>query len=113
MQLSNAWYNRIKWIITIGLPAVGAFYFGLAQLWDFPRISGVNGTINLIITFLGLLIGYSTKQYNKTENQPDGDLIVVESDGEKHLGLAVNTSVEAMQAKDTVTLTVVNKTSGK
>jgi hypothetical protein len=108
LKLSNVWYDRIKWIITIGLPAVGALYFALAQAWDFERIPGVNGTINAIIVFLGVLINYSTKQYNKTENQPDGDLIIAEDpqDGSKYMKLGVNTSLEDLVSKDKVHLEV-------
>lgn len=111
MKLSNKVYNAVKYIITIFLPAVGALYFALAQVWDFHRIVGVNGTINALITFGGLLIGYSTRKYNQTTGAPDGDLIVQEVDGEKYLGLGVNQSIEAMTAKDQVTLNVVDKTA--
>jgi hypothetical protein len=117
-MLTNKAYNVVKYLITIFLPAVGALYFALAQVWDFNRISGVNGTINAVITFGGLLIGYSTRQYKKTAEAqagaPDGDLVVTADpvDGHKYLGLVVNhDSVEAMTTKDQVTLNVVDKTS--
>lgn len=111
MTLSNKAYNATKWTITVFLPAVGALYFALAQIWDFQRIVGVNATINAIITFGGLLIGYSTKKYNRTVGAPDGDLIITEVDGEKFPALGVNSSLEEMSAKDVVTLTVVDKTA--
>lgn len=113
MQLSNKQYNFIKWLITIFLPAVGALYFALAQAWDLHQYTGINGTINAIIAFLGLLIGYSTRQYNKTEQSTDtdGQIIVGEVDGEKHLGLAVNSaSIDSMADKTIVKFEVVNKT---
>lgn len=115
MQLNNKAYNAIKWAITVFLPAIGAFYFALSQVWHFPQITGVNGTINAIITFGGLLIGYSTKQYNKTgQGAPDGDLIVQADpvDGAKYLGLSVTQSaLDAMTDKTTVTLNVVDKSA--
>lgn len=107
--LSNKLYDAIKWLITIGLPAVGALYFMLAEAWDFNNSRGVNGTINAIIAFLGLLIGYSGRQYRKGEGAPDGDLIVTNADGEKYLALGVNKSIEAMTSKDCVRLNVVEK----
>lgn len=115
-MLTNKTYKVIKYVITIFLPAVGALYFALAQVWDFDRIPGVNGTINAIIAFGGLLIGYSTRQYNKTgPGAPDGDLIVHADpdDGTKHLTLAVNSedSVEVMSNKEQVILNVVDKTA--
>jgi hypothetical protein len=112
-MLTNKLYNGIKYTITIFLPAVGALYFLLAQTWNFNRVPGVNGTINALITFGGLLIGYSTRQYNKNGAGTDGDLIAQmdPNDGTKYLGLAVNgDSVDAVLAKDKVTLQVVDKT---
>lgn len=112
MTLNNKTYNILKWITMIFLPAVGAFYFAIAQIWDLPGSLGVNGTINALVTFLGLLIGHSTAQYNKTAGAPDGDLIVSADpvSGETYLGLGVNNSVEEMTNKDQVKLNVVDKT---
>jgi hypothetical protein len=112
VTLSNKAYNFIKYLITIFLPAVGAFYFALAQIWDFPRLPGVNGTINAAIAFLGLLIGYSSKQYKKSgESDPtSGDLVVAEDPetGEKGLGLAINRDAfENLGDATKVTLNVV------
>lgn len=107
--LSNKTYDILKWLATIGLPAVGAFYFALAQIWGFSNSMGVNGTINATIAFLGLLLGYSGRQYRKHEGAPDGDLFVMEEGGEKHLALGVNKSIEAMTSKDCVRLNVVEK----
>jgi hypothetical protein len=110
MKLTNKIYNLVKYFTTIFLPAVGALYYGLAQIWGFQNPEDVNGTINLIIVFLGVLIGISSRQYKKaTHDGYDGDLIVSEVDGEKYLGLGVNESVEAMQSKDEVRLRVIEK----
>lgn len=111
MRLGNKTYNTVKWFITIFLPGAGAFYFALAAIWHLPEPNGVNGTINAVIAFGGVLIGLSTRQYNKTEGAPDGDLIVNEVDGETYLGLGVNTSIDAMTSKDTVKLNVVDNST--
>lgn len=117
MKLSNRVYNAAKWVVTIALPAAGALYIGLAQVWDFQNSVAVVGTINSIAAFLGVLIGYSSKQYAKseavkaeTEAAPDGDLIVNEVDGEKYTALGVNGSLDALLSKDAVRLTVVDNT---
>ena len=68
MILPNKVYDVLKWITMIVLPAIGACYFGLAKIWGFPYGEEIVGTIAVICTFLGTLIGISTKQYNK-----DGD----------------------------------------
>lgn len=111
MLITNKLYNFLKWFTTIFLPAVGALYFGLAQIWDFDRIVGVNGTINAIITFLGILLNISSRKYSKVVNTPDGDLIINEVDGEKFPMLGVNGSLEAMTSKRKVILQVVDQTN--
>ncbi len=107
--MSNKVYNFFKWFITIFLPAAGALYYAIVEIFDIPRLVGMNGLINAVIAFLGIVLGISTAQYNKTANAPDGDLIVAEDeDGGKYLGLGVNTSVEAMTSKSQVKLNVVD-----
>lgn len=67
MKLSNTWYDRLKWVVLVLLPAVGALYFSLAGWWGFPKVEEVVGTLAVVATFLGSLIGVSTLQYNKTQ----------------------------------------------
>lgn len=63
--MSNKVYDILKWIALIFIPAIGALYFGLAQIWGFPYGEEIVGTLTLIDTFLGALLGISTAQYNK------------------------------------------------
>lgn len=65
MKLSNKVYDVLKWVALILLPAVGALYFGLSQIWGFPYGEEIVGTISIIDTFLGALLGISTANYNK------------------------------------------------
>lgn len=65
--MSNRVYDILKWIALIFIPAIGALYFGLAQIWGFPYGEEIVGTLTLIDTFLGALLGISTAQYNKGE----------------------------------------------
>ena len=60
-------YDVLKWIALVFLPAVGALYFGLSQIWNLPYGEQIVGTITLIDTFLGALIGISNINYNKKE----------------------------------------------
>ena len=64
-MLSNKVYDVLKWIALILIPAIGALYFGLAQIWGFPYGEEIVGTLTLIDTFLGALLGISTAQYRK------------------------------------------------
>ena len=65
--LTNKTYDVLKWVALILLPAMGALYFGLAGIWNFPYGEQVVGTITVIDTFIGAILGISTVQYNKKE----------------------------------------------
>jgi len=60
-------YDILKWIALVFLPALGALYFGLSQVWGLPYGEEIVGTITLIVTFLGALIGISNINYNKNK----------------------------------------------
>lgn len=47
------------------LPALGTLYFALAGIWEFPYGEEIVGTITALDTFLGVLLGISTAQYNR------------------------------------------------
>ena len=66
-MLSNKAYDTLKWIAMYLLPALGTLYFALAGIWSFPYGEEVVGTITAVDTFLGVLLGISTAQYNKVE----------------------------------------------
>lgn len=69
MKMSNKCYDVLKWIALILLPALGALYFGLAQIWGFPYAEEIVGTISVIDAFLGALLGISTANYNKSQSK--------------------------------------------
>jgi len=61
--LSNKQYDILKWIALVLLPALGTLYFGLAQIWGFPYGEQIVGTITVVDTFLGVILGISNAQY--------------------------------------------------
>lgn len=65
MQMSNKVYDTLKWVAQMFLPAVATLYFALANVWNLPFAEEVVGTITAIDTFLGVMLGISTAQYNK------------------------------------------------
>lgn len=65
MKLSNKVYDILKWIAMIFIPAVSALYFGLSQIWGFPYGEEIVGTLAVIDTFLGALLGISSSKYWK------------------------------------------------
>ena len=67
MVLKNSLYNKLKWIAQILLPAIGTLYFAIASIWGLPYAEQIVGTITAIDAFLGALLGISTMQYNKQQ----------------------------------------------
>ncbi len=65
--MNNKIYDILKWIAQIFLPALGTLYFALAGIWNFPYAEAIVGTITAVDTFLGIILGISTVQYNKKE----------------------------------------------
>ena len=68
MSMSNKTYDILKWIAMYLLPA-GTLYFALAGIWGLPYGEQVVGTITAVDTFLGVILGISTSQYNKTADK--------------------------------------------
>ena len=63
--MSDKLYNILKWVAQICLPATATLYFALAGIWGFPYGEEIVGTITAVDTFLGVLLGISSAQYNK------------------------------------------------
>lgn len=63
--MNNKTYDILKYIQRIALPAIGTLYFALASIWGFPYGEQIVGTITAIDTFLGVLLGISSANYNK------------------------------------------------
>ena len=66
IKMSNKVYNVLKWIAMYLLPAAGTLYFALAGIWGLPYGEQIVGTITAVDTFLGVVLGISTAQYNKS-----------------------------------------------
>lgn len=61
--MSNKLYDVLKWIAQLFLPATGALYFALANIWGLPYGEEIVGTITAIDAFLGVILGISSKVY--------------------------------------------------
>lgn len=67
--MNNKVYDILKWVAQIVLPALGALYFALAQIWGLPYGEEIVGTITAIDCFLGAILGISNVQYKKRIEQ--------------------------------------------
>ena len=65
MQLPDKVYDVLKYIAQIILPGLATLYLALAGIWNLPFEEQVSGTIMAIDTFLGVLLGISSANYNK------------------------------------------------
>lgn len=65
MILPDKVYNALKWLCLIFAPALITLLSTIFALYHIPNAEIVCGTISAIATFIGALIGVSSKAYNK------------------------------------------------
>jgi len=65
MKLNDKTYDVLKWIVMILIPAATTLYVTLDSIfgWGFGEI--VAKVSAAVCTFLGVILGISTAQYNK------------------------------------------------
>ena len=68
MKLNDKWYDLLKWITMIVIPALTTAYVGLSAIWGWPYATEIAKTSAVICTLLGAILGISTAQYNKKED---------------------------------------------
>lgn len=114
--LGDRSYQTLKQSATVILPAIGALYFALAQIWHLPKAEEVLGTIAAVNTFVGLLLGISTKKYNQMYSSKGVEYagaIVIDDTGEKKvISLELNDDPESLETKDEVTFRIDGSTTG-
>jgi len=98
MMITGKPYDVLKFIAQILLPGLGTLYFALAGIWGLPSAEEVVGTIVAVDAFLGLLLGLSSAQYNKSDEKFDGTIGVTET--EDKLSYVLNLSDDPVKLKD-------------
>ena len=71
--MSNKTSDICKWIAQYLLPALATLYFAVSQIWGLPYGEQIVGTITAVDTFLGVLLGISTANYNKQIGAEKGE----------------------------------------
>lgn len=79
-QLSGAMYNKVKWLVTIVMPALMTLYFTIDQTLGLPHTDEVMGISSAVMTFLGVVLGISTKNYNNDDSRYFGEIHVAGTD---------------------------------
>lgn len=64
-SMSNTAYDLIKRFVTIVSPALITLYITLAQVWGWTGYEKVVLSMAAVTTFLGVVIGLSSKRYNQ------------------------------------------------
>lgn len=104
--LKNRTYDAVKFVALVLLPALGSLYFGLSQIWGFPNGEQVVGTVVLLETFLGALVGISKKTYDQSDMKYDGQINVVDTPEKLTYDIELGMNPEDLRYKNEVTLKI-------
>lgn len=67
-MMNNKVYDVLKWVAQLLLPALATLYVTLGGLWSFPYVEQVSGSIMAVDFFLGAILGISSANYNKQQD---------------------------------------------
>lgn len=105
----NQAYDTLKWIALVLLPALGALYFGLSEIWGLPYAAQIIGSITVIDTVLGGLLGVSTRRYNHSDAKYDGAMVVDTRDPKKDVySLNLDRPLDELSGSESITLKIEN-----
>lgn len=68
MNLTNKQYDLYKKLVTVVAPALITLITGLGALYKFDS-TAITGTLALITTFTGTVLGISSKKYNEAQGE--------------------------------------------
>lgn len=65
-MLNNKWYDVLKWVSMICLPAISTFIVVISKIWGWADLgSMIAQTITAVAVLLGALLGVSAIQYKE------------------------------------------------
>ena len=67
--MNNKTYDILKAIALVWLPALSVLYLALSGIWGLPYGEQISATIMAIDTFLGAVLGISSKRYQQALEQ--------------------------------------------
>lgn len=89
--MSSKTYDFFKKLVQVIIPAVSSAYFALAEIWDLPGAEKVTGTLAVLATLIGIVVGISSNTYNKLDQAFDGTVeVTTTEEGKKLFSLEVN-----------------------
>ncbi|QZE10600.1 holin [Streptomyces phage Bilo] len=111
--LGDSAYMKLKHSTTVVLPALSALYFALAQIWHLPKAEEVVGSLAALNTFLGVILGISTRSYNRSDVKYAGIIEVEETPEAKQLNFILNEAARPLEKQPEVTFRVDNSSTGE
>lgn len=66
--MSNKQYDLMKKLVTVVAPALITLITGLGALYKFDS-TAITGTLALLTTFTGTVLGISSKKYNEAQGE--------------------------------------------
>ena len=73
MRRKSETYDVLKWIAQTALPAFGALWFALSEIWGFPYGEEIVGTVTALDACLGVLLGVSSKRWYRDFAEASGE----------------------------------------
>lgn len=68
MTFTNKQYDLYKKLVTVVAPALITLITGLGALYKFDS-TAITGTLALLTTFTGTVLGISSKKYNEAQGE--------------------------------------------
>ena len=72
-RMSNYWYDVVKYLDTIAIPALTTLYVGCSKVLGWPYASEVAQISALVCTCIGTLLNISSKNYWEEVQESDDD----------------------------------------
>ena len=67
--LNNKWYDVLKWVAIVALPALSTFIVVISKIWGWSDLGSMIGqTITAVAVLIGALIGISNHLYKGANN---------------------------------------------
>lgn len=108
---NNKLYDILKYTAQILLPAAGALYYGLAQVWGLPNADQLVGTIVVVDTFLGVVLHLSSTAYEHSGAKYDGVMEVTNKvEGGKLFSMNLNTDPDTLHSQKEAIFKIDNQT---
>lgn len=88
--MGNKTYDRLKYLVQIFIPAISTFYFALSGVWGLPYAEKVTGSLAILCTFIGAIIGVSSKNY--TPQSDSVGTLIVDHENDEQPGVYLHVS---------------------